>query len=213
MSKTKQILFFTSLVVCTLAYVYTLILAKFNHTTAIGAKQNIPNCRVIIGLEGPTYSNETIEIHTVDYGIKIVEAETQFGAMYGLGFSHAMDRLWQLEFMRRLASGRLSEVFGSETLQIDKHIRTIGIQRMTDKFMLEAPEADLLILENYAAGVNKVVEQIQAYPLEFYMFWTGFEPFTARDSVSLQFTLMYLISSDWFFEITRERLLEVYSKE
>mgnify|MGYP007059737889 CR=1 FL=1 len=59
-----------------MAYMYSLLVAKFNHTTAIGSKENIPNCRVITGLEGPTYSNETIEVHTVDYGIKIVEAET-----------------------------------------------------------------------------------------------------------------------------------------
>lgn len=45
------------------------------------------------------------------------------------------------------------------------------------------------------------------------MFWTDFEPFTAKDSVSIQYTLMFLISSDWFFEITRERLLEVYTKD
>jgi penicillin amidase len=80
------------------------------------------------------------------------------GAMYGLGFVHAMDRLWQLEFMRKLSSGRLSELFGSETLIIDKHIRTIGIPRMAEKYMSEASEADLIILANYAAGVNKVVE-------------------------------------------------------
>lgn len=45
------------------------------------------------------------------------------GAVFGLGFSHAMDRLWQLEFTRRLAQGRLSEIIGSETLPIDKYIR------------------------------------------------------------------------------------------
>lgn len=84
---------------------------------------------------------------------------------------------------------------------------------MADKYLAEIGEDDLLILENYAAGVNKVVEQVQAFPLEFYMFWTGFEPFTARDSVQIQYTLMFLISSDWFFEMTRERLLEVYSKD
>jgi penicillin G amidase len=46
-----------------------------------------------------------------------------------------MDRLWQLEFFRRLASGRLSEVFGSETLALDKFSRTVGINRMADKYL------------------------------------------------------------------------------
>ena len=71
-----------------------------------------------------------------------------------------MDRLWQLEFMRRLAAGRLSEMFGSETLPIDRFSRTVGIKRMADKYLSQASEVDLLILENYAAGINKVVEHI-----------------------------------------------------
>ena len=90
--------------------------------------------------------------------MKIVEAETQQGAIYGLGFIHAMDRLWQLEFTRKLANGRLSEIFGSETLPIDKYIRTIGVTRMVEKFMNEMSTDDRIILENYAAGVNKMVE-------------------------------------------------------
>lgn len=96
-----------------------------------------------------------------------------------------MDRLWQLDFMRRVAQGRLSEIIGSETLAIDKYTRLIGINRMTDKYLAEVSSADLLVLENYAAGINKVVEQVQAYPIEFYVFWTEFEPFTPRDSVAI----------------------------
>lgn len=60
--------------------------------------------------------------------------------------------------MRRLASGRLSEIFGSETLLLDKYIRTIGIPRMVDKYFDHIDDSNLLILENYSAGINKVVE-------------------------------------------------------
>jgi len=109
-----SILFWTSLFVLGATYFYTLLNTKFNHTTTIGSKQAFPNCTV--KTKNGIFTNETIEIHTVDHGIKIVEAETHLGAMYGLGFIHGMDRLWQLDFMRRLSQGRLSEVFGIETL-------------------------------------------------------------------------------------------------
>jgi len=42
-----------------------------------------------------------------------------------------------------------------------------------------------LILENYAAGVNKVAENIQMYPSEFYIFWTEFEPFDISDALAV----------------------------
>lgn len=110
-------------------------------------------------------------MHTVDHNIKIVEAETMQGAVFGLGFVHATDRLWQLEFFRKLARGRLSEIFGLETLPIDKYIRTMGIPRMIESYLSVIDDDELLILENYVAGVNKVAENLHVYPLEFYMFW------------------------------------------
>jgi penicillin amidase len=86
----------------------------------IGTKDNIPNCRVLTKLAPePEFSEETIMIHTVDQAIKIVEADTQQGAVYGLGFIQAMDRLWQLDMIRRMAYGRMSEVFGSQALGVD----------------------------------------------------------------------------------------------
>ncbi len=45
------------------------------------------------------------------------------------------------------------------------------------------------------------------------MFWTDFKPYTAKDAILCQYTLMLCIESDWFYEMTRERLLEIYPKE
>ena len=70
-------------------------------------------------------------IHTVDQAIKIVEADTQQGAVYGLGFIQAMDRLWQLDMIRRMAYGRMSEVFGSDALGVDQYFRVLGITQMS----------------------------------------------------------------------------------
>ena len=72
-------------------------------------------------------TNEEIKIHQVDLGLKLAEAETMNGAMYGLGFIHGKDRLWMLFFYRALTYGRLSETFGTETITIDKYIRTMGL--------------------------------------------------------------------------------------
>ena len=124
-----------------------------------------------------------------------------------------MDRLWQLDFTRNLAQGRLSEYLGVETLPLDKYIRTLGIPRMAEKYMRTIDDKNRVILENYANGINKVFEQKQVYPIEFYILSHDFRPFTPIDSVAIQYLMTLSITSDWYFELTRTRLLEVYPKE
>ena len=69
------------------------------------------------------------------------------------------------------------------------------------------------MLENYSAGINKAVENMEVWPPEFYVLWNKFEPWTPKDSLSMQYMLIFGISSDWFGELLRERLLEIYDKE
>ena len=59
-------------------------------------------------------------------GIHHIRAENYNGAVYTQGFAHAQDRLWQMEKSRRMASGRLSEIFGEKSLEVDKFSLTIG---------------------------------------------------------------------------------------
>ena len=80
-------------------------------------------------------TNELIEIHQVDLGLKLVEAKSMHGAMFGMGFVHGKDRLWMLKFYRALAYGRLSETFGDETVSIDKYIRTMGLEARAKEHM------------------------------------------------------------------------------
>lgn len=112
-----------------------------------------------------------------------------------------------------MSQGRLSEIFGPETVSIDKYIRTLGLPRQVEHYMKELTAEDDLLLINYCAGVNKVVENLEVWPTEFYILQTGFEPWTAKDSVSIQFLMTLFVSTDWFFELIRERLTEVYEKE
>ena len=74
-------------------------------------------------------------------------------------------------------------------------------------------EEDLLVITNFASGINKAFEQRHTYPIEYYLFWFDFEPWKPEDSVVIQYMFALFISSDWYYEMTRDRLLEIYSKE
>ena len=56
--------------------------------------------------------SKTTNVYFDDYGIPHIYADNQHDAMVALGYVHAQDRLWQMELLRRIAPGRLSEIFG-----------------------------------------------------------------------------------------------------
>ena len=74
-------------------------------------------------------------------------------------------------------------------------------------------EEESSVYLNYANGINKVVQNIKVYPMEFYVLMTDFEPWTVRDSISIEYMINVLISADWFSEMIRLRLLEVYDRD
>ena len=83
----------------------------------------------------PDY-DDTVEVAGVSAPVEIVRdnanvphvfAASDRDAYFGLGYAHAQDRLWQMTTLRRTAQGRLSEVFGTRTLNIDKLLRRLDL--------------------------------------------------------------------------------------
>ena len=68
-----------------------------------------------------------VEIKRDVSGVVHISANTDRDAAFALGFSHAQDRSWQLEFNRRVLRGELSEILGEATLPTDKLMRTLGL--------------------------------------------------------------------------------------
>src|SRR5262249_22600864 len=75
--------------------------------------------------------NGTIEVTGISGEVEIVRdtdaiphifASTARDGLFGLGYVHAQDRLWQMEFQRRIGFGRLSEVFGAATVPQDRFL-------------------------------------------------------------------------------------------
>ena len=67
------------------------------------------------------------------HGVPYIRTSSNADAAFALGFVHAQDRLWQLEFQRRLGAGRLSEIIGKKTLVSDKLYRTLGLYQSAEQ--------------------------------------------------------------------------------
>ncbi|WP_448519811.1 penicillin acylase family protein [Rhodoflexus sp.] len=74
-----------------------------------------------------TALQDSVTVHFDEFGIPHIFAKNEPDAYYALGYVHAQERLFQMEMIRRLAAGRLSEVFGSDLVEVDRFFRTIGL--------------------------------------------------------------------------------------
>lgn len=97
---------------------------------------------------------DSVVIQFDEADIPHIKAKSQSDALFALGYLHATERSWQMEMNRRIASGRLSEILGSETVNIDRFIRTLGIKRAAEQQFDKYPVATKRLLQAYADGVN-----------------------------------------------------------
>jgi penicillin G amidase len=96
----------------------------------------------------------TIDIDRDEYAIPHIHAATERDAYFGLGYAEAQDRLFQMELARRVGSGRMSEVFGARSLQIDAWSRTVGFSRIADQMWLKAGTHTREVLSAFVSGIN-----------------------------------------------------------
>ena len=112
-----------------------------------------------------------VDIKFDDLLIPHIFAENNADLYFAQGYITAKDRLWQMDFQTRFASGRLSEVVGAKAVELDKYQRRMGMMYGAEN-MIKAMETDPLIkssIESYAAGVNAYIKSLKPkdYPIEF----------------------------------------------
>lgn len=119
------------------------------------------------------------------HGIPHIEAATPNDAYFALGFVHAQDRLWQMETQRRLAAGRLAEIFGARAVEVDTIMRTLGLRRHAQAALAYLSAEARASLDAYAAGVNAFLGgATRLLPLEFLAFGITPEPWSPADSIA-----------------------------
>ena len=117
-----------------------------------------------------------------EFGVPHIYAATSKDAMEALGYVHAQDRLWQMELMRRIAPGRLSEIFGSVALKNDKFFAGLGIEEASAKAIagLDKNSPSYQLTMAYLDGINQYIDEGKT-PIEFSLVGVQKEKFTIKD--------------------------------
>jgi len=126
--------------------------------------------------------NQQTTVYFDNYGVPHIYANNQKDAMTTLGYVHAQDRLWQMELMRRIAPGRLAEIFGTPALKTDKFFVGIGIDENSAIAVAQLDKnSQTFILTNaYLDGINQYLEEGKT-PVEFTLLGIKKEKFTLKD--------------------------------
>ncbi len=126
------------------------------------------------------------------FGVPHINANNEADLYFSLGYVHAKDRLFQMELMRRLAQGQLSEIFGNQLIETDTLFRTLGIHRHAKDYVerIDKSSNAWQALEKYIAGINAFQNEGNL-PIEFDILGLEHRPFSSTDSISVSGYLAY----------------------
>ncbi len=147
------------------------------------------------------------QIERDHYGVPHVSGATDDAVFYAMGFAHAQDRMWQMEFIRRTVQGRWAEVLGPPVVEIDGYIRTVGLYRAAERAVPHLHPETQNALKAYAAGVNGFLASHDG-PVapEFAMLMYKPEPWKPADSLAVNKLLAVGLGKDALQEPMNARL-------
>ena len=157
----------------------------------------------------------SVEIVRDADAIPHIFASTKLDALYGLGYAHAQDRLWQMEFQRRIGHGRLSEIFGAATLPQDRFLRTVGFGRAAQTAWATLPQGARQQIDAYVAGVNAflLTHHGRELPLEFRLLRFEPDPWTGADVLVWVKMMAWDLSKNYALELLRQDIVSVVGKD
>ncbi|MBV9654557.1 MAG: penicillin acylase family protein [Acetobacteraceae bacterium] len=135
-----------------------------------------------------------------------IQAANELDAAAALGFVHARDRMFQMDLMRRNASGRLSEIAGPATLPVDRLNRVLGLRRRAVADLGTLPADTLAVLDAYARGVNAWIDAKGRFSAPEFLPFGAPEPWTPTDSLLWGKIMGLYLSENWRTELGRVSL-------
>jgi penicillin amidase len=175
------------------------------------SRRRLPHCNGTLkvpALEAP------VDIIRDRWGVPHIYASNMPDVLFAQGFVHAQDRLWQMELNRRLACGRLSELFGEVALNTDRTVRTLGFERLARSEWTNTSTETRDVLMAYAAGINAFLQHPSTrLPIEFKLLRHSPELWQPADILSFSYLMSWQLSPGWYSELVSAMLLEAVGEE
>ena len=169
--------------------------------------------RALPQLDGAAALPELRQEVTVDrdaWGVPHIRAASVEDMLTAQGYVMAQDRLWQMDVLRRLAAGELSEIFGARAVGFDRQYRTLGLRGVAEREAAQMYPRTRALLEAYVLGVNRyIAERGNRLPWEFVAMRYKPRPWTAADSLLIAGYMYQTLTNTWPAELKRARVTDL----
>ncbi len=150
-----------------------------------------------------------VEIIRDAMGVPHIYAQHADDLFFAQGYVHAQDRLWQMEYNRRIGHATLSDVLGAAAIDYDRFLRTIGLARAARADYAALSAADRRPLEAYARGVNAFIETHRDnLPIEFTLLGYTPAPWEPVDTIVWGKVMGYQLSGQYEADLFRHTMLK-----
>jgi penicillin amidase len=155
-----------------------------------------------------------VKIYFDSLAVPYILANNDEDAAFTLGYLHASERMFSMDLIRRAGEGRLSEIFGVETLPFDKMFRTVGIYRTAMMIKKKMNPEALKLLEAYSRGVNFYLEEKKdKYPVEFDVLGYQPEEWKPEHSIIVIRMMAWELNLGWWTDLTFTELVQKLGEE
>lgn len=185
--------------------------------TRMVAQKSFPQIEGEIQLSG---LDDPVDIYRDSFGVPHIYATTEHDLFFAQGYVHAQDRFWQMDFWRHQGAGRLSELLGSNLVETDQFLRTLGWERVARVELLSASPELLSALESYSQGVNAYLDghSGSAIALEYAflpILNSGYEPapWTPLNTMTWAKAMAWDLGGNMDNEIFMAQLLNTFTQE
>ena len=162
---------------------------------------------VLDGMVNVAGLSASVTVDRDGHGTPWIQAGSLEDLMFAQGYVMAQDRLWQMDLLRRIASGRVSEMVGPMALDLDREERALGLVIAADAAAKRMDPQARQIVEAYCRGVNAYIDgHASKLPLEFTVLRYKPEPWTPRDTFLISAYMWQTLTTTWKAKLNRARI-------
>ena len=155
-----------------------------------------------------TLVSQPVEVVRDRLGVPHIKAQNLDDAWFVNGYTTAEDRMFQMDGLRRLASGELSEIIGPAGLESDRDARRMRMRRIAEQVYAEMPAAEKSAMQAYARGVNAYIESHHGrYGEEFTLIGYDPRPWSVVDSLLCGLQMFRTLTNDWKTKLVKQQML------
>ena len=158
----------------------------------LGLRASLPQLDGEVSVTG---IDDVVTIERDANGIPLITASSRKDLAYATGYAHGQDRFFQMDLIRRKASGELSELVGAAAINADKRFRFHRFRTRAQAVFDVASDVDRALIQSYAEGVNAGLDSLKAKPFEYFVLASEPEKWDAIDSL-LAVYAMYMDLND-----------------